>query len=126
MQFQVPSMAQHTLRGLTPAGTMDNMFVSNTLTTAVSKANGEAVPLGGKIYRILNGPPLTYTEMSNSAYVGGSVDAEKRPPLNKENSLEGFHNDIHTMCGAGPGGRLGHMGLNEFAAFDPIFFLHHT
>jgi tyrosinase len=63
--------------------------------------------------------------MANSAYVRNPFD-EPNHSLNGENSLEGFHNDIHNMCGSGAGGHLGHMGLNEFAAFDPIFFLHHT
>ena len=118
-------MAFQTIRGLSPAGTTDHKFVNNTLTNAASQENGPAVPLGGKLYRLLNGPPLTYTQMSNSAYISQGA-GEKERPLNKENSLEGFHNDIHNLCGTGEGGRLGHMGLNEFAAFDPIFFLHHA
>jgi Common central domain of tyrosinase len=80
------------------------------------------VPLGGKLYRILNGPPMSYTQMANSAF----VEHDKEMPLNKENSLEGFHNDLHVMTGTGEGNRHGHMALNEFAAFDPIFWLHHT
>ena len=118
-------MALRTIRGLSPAGVTDHQFVNNTLTNAVSQTNGPAVPLVGKLYRILNGPPLSYTQMSNSAFVQLAFDAEKRP-VNKENSLEGLHNDIHVMCGTGENGGHGHMGWNEFAAFDPIFFLHHA
>jgi hypothetical protein len=117
-------MTLHTIRGISPAGTMDHQYVNNTLTNAASQTNGPAVPLGGKIYRLLNGPPMSYTQMANSAFV--QHEAEKELPLNKENSLEGFHNDIHVMTGTGEGNRPGHMALNEFAAFDPIFFLHHT
>jgi hypothetical protein len=119
-------MAIHTIRGLSPAGTMDHQYVNNTLTNAVSQENGTAVPLGGKLYRILNGPPMSYTQMANSAYVKELWTDGKELSLNKENSLEGFHNDIHVMTGTGEGNRSGHMALNEFAAFDPIFFLHHT
>ncbi|KAI9660764.1 MAG: hypothetical protein M1831_003456 [Alyxoria varia] len=36
------------------------------------------------------------------------------------NSLEGVHNGIHTAIGGG-----GHMAYNNYAAFDPIFHLHH-
>ena len=104
---------------------MDHQFVNNTLTNAVSQVSGPNVPLGGKLYRLLNGPPLSYTQMSNSAYIRPEFD-DKESRLNGENSLEGFHNDIHNMCGSGPGGKLGHMALNELAAFDPIFFLHHA
>jgi hypothetical protein len=117
-------MTIHTIRGLSPGGTMDHQYVNNTLTNAVSSTNGPAVPLGGKLYRILNGPPMSYTQMANSAFIPHS--AEKEHPLNKENSLEGLHNDIHVMTGTGEGNRPGHMALNEFAAFDPIFWLHHT
>ena len=37
------------------------------------------------------------------------------------NSLEGIHDNIHFYIGG-----LGHMGDVPMAAFDPIFFLHHT
>lgn len=123
-QFQAPTMTLHTIRGISPAGTMDHQYINNTLTNAASQTNGPAVPLGGKIYRLLNGPQMSYTQMANSAFV--AHESEKELPLNKENSLEGFHNDIHVMTGTGEGNKPGHMALNEFAAFDPIFFLHHT
>lgn len=103
---------------------MDHQYVNNTLTNAVSPTDGPAVPFGGKLYRILNGPPMSYTQMANSAFI--PHPAEKEQPLNKENSLEGLHNDVHVMTGMGEGNRPGHMALNEFAAFDPIFWLHHT
>lgn len=105
-----PNMTLNTIRGPTPAGSTNHQYVNNTLTNAVSTATGPALPLGSKIYRILQGPPLTYTQMATSAYV-----AEAGPSTNKENSLEGFHNDIHTMCGNGGDGRTGHMGLTEYA-----------
>ena len=116
-----PHMMSSTIRGPTPAGSTSHQYINNTLTNAVSTATGPALPLGSKIYRILQGPSLNYTQMATSAYV-----AENGPSVNKENSLEGFHNDIHTMCGNGGGGRNGHMGLTEYAAFDPIFWMHHT
>ncbi|KAI1611775.1 hypothetical protein EDD36DRAFT_496654 [Exophiala viscosa] len=116
-----PNMTLNTIRGPTPTGWTSHQYVNNTLTNAVSTAHGPALPLGSKIYRILQGPPLSYTQMATSAYV-----AQAGPSTNKENSLEGFHNDIHTMCGNGGDGRTGHMGLTEYAAFDPIFWLHHA
>ena len=118
-------MTLHTIRGLSPAGTMDHQYVNNTITNAASQTNGPAVPLGGKLYRLLNGPQMSYTQMANSAFIQHWADG-KELPLNKENSLEGFHNDIHVMTGTGEGNKHGHMALNEFAAFDPIFWLHHA
>jgi len=57
----------------------------------------------------------------------------------KFDSLEGVHDTIHgrflylllllTMTDINPGtigGDGGHMGIVDYAAFDPIFFLHHT
>ena len=116
-------MAFNTIRGPSVAGLTVHQYVNNTLTNAVSPDMGPAVPLGAKVYRILSGPPLSYTQMANSAYI--THDPRERP-LNRENSLEGFHNDIHTQCGNGGDGRAGHMGFTEYAAFDPIFWLHHT
>lgn len=118
-------MTLHTVRGLSPAGTMDHQYVNNTLTNAVSPTNGPSVPLGGKLYRVFNGPPMSYTQMANSAFVRHGA-GDKELQLNRENSIEGIHNDIHVLTGTGEGNRQGHMALNEFAAFDPIFFLHHT
>lgn len=117
-----PRMTLNTIRGPTPAGSTNHQYVNNTLTNAVSTATGPALPLGSKIYRILQGPPLNYTQMATSAYAA----EDGLTTQNKENSLEGFHNDIHTMCGNGGDGRTGHMGLTEYAAFDPIFWMHHT
>lgn len=116
-------MPLNTIRGPTPSGFTNHQYVNNTLTNAVSPQTGPALPLGAKIYRILNGPPLSYTQMSNSAYVSHDP---REGSLNRENSLEGFHNDVHTMCGNGGQGRTGHMGLTEFAAFDPVFWMHHA
>ena len=115
-------MPLNTIRGPSPAGITSHMYVNNSVTNAVSPQTGPSMPLGAKIYRILGGLPLSYTQMSNSAYVSHSDEA----PLNRENSLEGWHNDLHSLCGNGGEGRAGHMGLIEYAAFDPIFWLHHT
>ncbi|KJA16020.1 hypothetical protein HYPSUDRAFT_148428 [Hypholoma sublateritium FD-334 SS-4] len=42
-------------------------------------------------------------------------------------SLEGIHNGTHYRVGAtSVPGLSGHMGNNDVAAFDPIFFLHHA
>ncbi len=87
-------MAQATIRAPSADGITDHRFLNNTLTNAVSQSTGPALPLGGKIYRILNGPPISYTQMSNSAYVKST--SEKTRSFNGENSLEGFHNDIHS------------------------------
>lgn len=90
-------------------------------------SDGRGVALGGKLYRILLGPKLSYAQVSSfdshstkneAAAVNGSCD-------NTANSLEGWSNDIHAILGAGPSKTYrGHIGMPEYAAFDPIFWLH--
>ncbi|KAK6338663.1 hypothetical protein TWF696_009474 [Orbilia brochopaga] len=41
-------------------------------------------------------------------------------------SLESIHDNIHNAIGGPIGGPTGHMADISMAAFDPIFFLHHT
>jgi len=40
-------------------------------------------------------------------------------------SLEDIHNTLHVYTG-GPVGYLGHMNYPPYAAFDPIFWMHHA
>lgn len=40
-------------------------------------------------------------------------------------SLEDIHNTLHTYTG-GPGNYSGHMKNPSYAAFDPIFWMHHA
>ncbi|KIM27070.1 hypothetical protein M408DRAFT_311628 [Serendipita vermifera MAFF 305830] len=60
-----------------------------------------------------------YGFFSNDRYPGPRTD-----PVNFA-SLETIHNGIHGSIG-GVSGVGGHMGNPDFAAFDPIFWLHHT
>lgn len=117
----------HIIRGISTNGDSDHSFVNQTLDNALSHSTGRRLPLGGKMYRMLLGPSLTYGEMSNTSYVPLGDD---KPTKNEQNSVEGFHNDIHIMCGAVRGTDqshiYGYMALNEYAAFDPIFWLHHA
>ena len=56
-----------------------------------------------------------YGFFSNDSYPGPRTD-----PVNYA-SLETIHNGIHGNVGNG-----GHMGIPDFAAFDPIFMMHHA
>jgi tyrosinase len=55
-----------------------------------------------------------YQAFSNEAWIPNDSPADY-------DSLEGVHNVIHTIVGWG-----GHMAYPDWAAFDPIFWLHHT
>ena len=46
----------------------------------------------------------------------------KEAPAKMYNSLEAVHNDMHGIIG----GEVGHMNGIPYAAFDPLFWLHHT
>jgi tyrosinase len=42
-------------------------------------------------------------------------------------SLESIHNNVHGICGGNsPGQQAGDMSYLDYAAFDPLFWLHHT
>jgi len=65
------------------------------------------------IYTLLSSQP-NYNAFSNTAYRG--------PQGQSYQNLENMHNYIHGQVG----GYLGHMSYIVYAAFDPIFWLHHT
>ncbi|KAL7267388.1 hypothetical protein RUND412_010029 [Rhizina undulata] len=44
---------------------------------------------------------------------------------NNYQSLEGLHDTIHGLCGIDPSPLDGHMGDPMYAAFDPLFWMHH-
>ncbi|KAG8824552.1 hypothetical protein FRC17_009078 [Serendipita sp. 399] len=56
----------------------------------------------------------TYEAFSNDGFLGPAADP------NAFDSLESIHGQMHGMTG-----RNGHMGVVDYAAFDPIFWLHH-
>ncbi|KZV72071.1 Di-copper centre-containing protein [Peniophora sp. CONT] len=62
----------------------------------------------------------TWADFSNTGLGGDRASTA--------NSLEAIHDGIHNDCGGGtPDGRIGgHMSDPAIAAFDPIFWLHHT
>ena len=119
-------MSHNTIRGITDTGANDSRFVNKSLDYVISHVDGRGVSLGGKLYRIFLGPELSYMQVSNSAFRPSPKEASGDPTFNVENSIEGFHNDLHVILGAGPSRMYrGHISLPEYAAFDPIFFLHH-
>ena len=63
-------------------------------------------------YQLLASQP-DYAPFSNTGYTDSRGESY--------NSVEEMHDGIHTIVGTG-----GHMGIIQFAAFDPIFWLHHA
>ncbi|EJD38205.1 Di-copper centre-containing protein [Auricularia subglabra TFB-10046 SS5] len=61
---------------------------------------------------------LFWDEMSN---VTVQSDPSKGGSTEVSKSLEAAHNSIHVIVGG-----VGHMGQNDYAGFDPIFWLHHA
>ncbi|KAF3922232.1 Tyrosinase [Dactylellina cionopaga] len=70
-----------------------------------------------RVYKILT----SYTDFN-----GVSTGAYNRWTHQTLDSLEGIHDDIHNAIGGPIGGPSGHMFDLSIAAFDPIFWLHHT
>jgi tyrosinase len=56
-----------------------------------------------------------YAAFSNDGFQGAEQD-----PANYD-SLESIHNQIHGLTG-----NNGHMGVVDYAAFDPVFWMHHV
>lgn len=98
--------------------TLNDFF--NTPSTDLGLANGvRERNLGERVATIL----LSYERygpMSHNKYRGSSSNPNTS---NAEiwGSLEDIHNSIHGLTGGG-----GHMSFPSVAAFDPIFWLHHT
>jgi len=131
---QPHSIAAHTIRGIDANGNSDHAYVEGTYGNDITYESVDFPHLGGKLYNLLtnkhvtDGTPISgYAEFSNDGY----WEAQGQN-IGNQNSLEGFHDDIHVNTGAGRGASgnrnfgMGHMGLIEYAAMDPIFWLHHT
>ena len=142
------SIAQNTIRGINAAGQSDHFFVMQTFGQDIEPQSRSQPHLGGKLYSLLfarnlqTGSKMSYGEFSNDGTltklptfpaniltlaVEGYFEARGQQIFN-QNSLEGFHDDIHVHCGQGSGAtnNMGHMSFIEYAAMDPIFWLHHT
>ncbi|CCO34801.1 hypothetical protein RSOLAG1IB_10331 [Rhizoctonia solani AG-1 IB] len=65
-----------------------------------------------------------WDEFSNTRFQSGHQDPEDRKKINSWTwncpSIEQPHNYVHLVVGG-----IGHMGDNDTAGFDPVFFLHH-
>ncbi|KAI9835969.1 MAG: hypothetical protein M1837_003559 [Sclerophora amabilis] len=94
-------------------------YPTNNTANAVSRNNlvgqqldNNRLTLRNRLYNLFTSYP-NYTNFSNKGWIpndGGNYD-----------SLESLHDQIHGLVGSG-----GHMGSVDYAAFDPIFWLHHT
>ncbi|EWC44962.1 hypothetical protein DRE_01021 [Drechslerella stenobrocha 248] len=95
---------------------VDGAFISQIgpLNNVMENAAGA---LTNRVYRIL----MTYKD-----YNGVSTGIYNRRTGRVADSLEGVHDDIHNAIGGPIGGPTGHMADISLAAFDPIFWLHHT
>jgi tyrosinase len=93
-----------------PTSSAPNAQSQNTLVNAQLKANQQS--LHDLTYQLLASQP-NYAPFSNTAYEDKNG--------NTYNSLENMHNIVHSLVGNG-----GHMSYIPYAAFDPIFWLHHA
>lgn len=103
------SFWQETLRYPTstnnPGATSRNNLVAQQL-------DNNRLTLRDRLYNLFTSI-ADYNQVSNKAWFpndGGSYD-----------SFESVHDAIHGLTGSG-----GHMGVVDYSAFDPLFWLHHT
>ncbi|KAH7100112.1 Di-copper centre-containing protein [Auriculariales sp. MPI-PUGE-AT-0066] len=66
--------------------------------------------------------PYFWDEFSNTSVQSNPITVPNEPGARTtiSKSLEAAHNSLHLIIGG-----AGHMGQNEFAGFDPIFYMHH-
>lgn len=76
-------------------------------------SNGNRSDLRNRTFNLLT-QAKTYTAFSNDGFRGTAGNPTRF------DSLEAIHGSIHVLTGLG-----GHMSVVDFAAFDPIFWLHH-
>jgi len=93
-----------------PNSQSPNAQSQNDLVNKQLQANQQS--LHDLTYQLLTSQPK-YAPFSNTGY----TDANG----NTYNSLENMHNIVHSLVGNG-----GHMSYVPYAAFDPIFWLHHA
>ena len=97
-----------------------NMYMQHHIQTDV----------GGSLYKVLTAPQR-WTTFSNDVY--DEEDAQRVKDKNRyiDHTVEGFHDNIHVFLGQGKLGLgkkekgSGHIGEPNYAAFDPLFWLHH-
>ncbi|OBR08255.1 Tyrosinase [Colletotrichum higginsianum IMI 349063] len=122
MYDRIPAARDHTIRGLNAASQSANHnYVMRAFDNAYNPVSGLSSQAPQSIWHVMF-DRQTWTQMSNN------WDPRTRDPASavyNANSLEGFHDDIHTQIATGPRGSSGHMGSPAFAGFDPSFWLHH-
>ncbi|KIM27071.1 hypothetical protein M408DRAFT_173274 [Serendipita vermifera MAFF 305830] len=99
---------------------------TNTRPTATSQANAvdatmnnNRLTIRDRTYNLLV-QSTTFQNFSNDGFQGPETDPRYY------DSLESIHGQIHGFVGGGTRIRMGgHMSIPDFAAFDPIFWLHH-
>jgi tyrosinase len=91
----------------------DGQGVSDSTTLeSVMQRNRAVIRL--RVYNLLT-QSNTYAAFSNDGFLGPETDPRYY------DSLESIHGAIHGLTG-----NSGHMGNPDFAAFDPVFWLHHA
>ncbi|KAJ4483559.1 Di-copper centre-containing protein [Lentinula aciculospora] len=65
--------------------------------------------------------PFIWDEFSNTTFQSKATKIARGMKDYKAGSLEHPHNSIHLLLGG-----LGHMSNNDYAGFDPIFYMHHA
>jgi len=94
---------------------------SNTSVTAVSQNNLAVSAIENSRLNTRDNVYNLFTQCSNYTQFSNDQAASSTPSCHT--SLESIHDVIHSLLG---GTNYGHMTYLWFAAFDPIFFLHHA
>jgi tyrosinase len=108
-----------TIRYPTPSFTDPNA-VSDDTGGFIGLAN-EYQSLRASIMILMNDPNYKdYAAFTNHQY--DPKHQGEASQTGKYASIEDVHNNIHMLCG----GNNGHMDELDYAAYDPVFWLHHA
>jgi len=88
--------------------------------------------IGTSLYKVLTAHQK-WINFSNNVYDNEEEARQARKNINYiDHTLEGFHDNVHVFLGQGKLGigrrqerGSGHIGNPAYAAFDPMFWLHH-
>jgi tyrosinase len=115
---------EHTVRAPDKNGNEDDGYINSYMQNHIQS------DIGSSLYKVLTAHQK-WTVFSNDVYDNQAAEQANGQGPYVDHTLEGFHDNIHVFLSQGKLGMgrqqkgSGHIGDPSYAAFDPIFWLHH-
>jgi tyrosinase len=114
----------HTVRAPDENGLQDDKYINTYMHHHIQS------DIGSSMYKVLTAHQK-WAVFSNDVYDEDEAQNSKDGKSYIDHTLEGFHDNVHVFLGQGKLGTgqkekgSGHIGDPNYAAFDPLFWLHH-